>query len=209
MSVLSSFVDKVNGSGIPVVPGQLEIPTQRVMAPTHEVGAPVSAVDSAFADPVGVRGVRELSGDLDIGQRPLSHVFQSYDDLASCVLGNVFRDNGINSVNADFFGDCLKYSSPPGFSLVDFGSHLFFVENGETRLMRISEICHELKAPLVSAGRHEYPFARGIEINHAWAWTLTLTPPEIRMIRQSFPDYKFEYVGDPDIAQARLAISLR
>lgn len=139
----------------------------------------------------------------------LPYACSSYDELATIAVGNIFSAEGINNINCSFFGSLLENSAPKHCSKVTIGSHTFVVrDDSEDRLMYIFDFLKEARRDLDLSKRYECPLVRVVDINHSLAYSLILTPKDLRDIKKSFPTYKISFVPTHNIADIKLIIEL-
>lgn len=151
-----------------------------------------------------VEGERALTFSVDDLDVPFW--FDSYDELATTVLANVFESEKIKSVNSSFFGDVIRNTNPKGFSRTRFGNHEFIVRDKSDRIVYVFEFLAKAKESLLQYHRYECPLVKEINIFGSVAYTLVLTPKELMDLQRSYPTYSLNFVNSEKMSDLKLVI---
>lgn len=136
-------------------------------------------------------------------------ICNSYDQLATLLLGNIFLAESVTSLNIDFFGDLLINAAPFDCAKVAFGNHSFIIrEDNADRIVLIHSFLAEAKNELLENKCYRCNLTKPVNVNGSTAYTLVLTPKDLRDIKQSYPNYKLSYVNSEKIEDLQLVIKV-
>lgn len=232
--ILGNFINHANkdrgttsnnfGVDMTAIPTPQE-PVRAMMNKSSEDFSSVGVEDQAVNQELCERGLLNNTGFIptDVGTGEVEAVeldfkaldfrvpyeCQTYDELATVTVGNIFLAEGISSMNCDFFGSFLEHSAPRHCSKITIGSHEFIIrEDSDERLVYIVEFLQRAKSDLDTYRRFECSLVTSIEVNHSTAYTLVLTPKDLRDIKKSFSHYKISFLPTKNIADLKLIIEL-